>query len=357
MAERQAPEPIVISAVGVVSPIGHSAPIAYTSMRAGLSRLGLSPELRIRDGRGKLMSVVCGAATGVTDGHRRFLRLYRMALRAWSEALAQGRLAASDLSDTHVYLCLAEAERPGLDNRAATGLMRKACAALGLPDLSSATAVGLHGHAGPLMALQTACRSVASGACRRAFVVGVDTYLDELSLQWLADTGRLKVEGQAKGFVPGEGAAVLLIEQASSARARQVMPLAQVAGVGAAMETQTIFDKKPSTGEALTQALRAATRQAGPCPLVVCDLNGERYRAQEWGLVLARTQGAQGAQLTWHAADCMGDAGAASGALSLVWAAMALSRRHAPGNAALIWGASDDGERGAAVLQAMPQAA
>ncbi len=346
-------DPIVISAVGAVSPVGHSAPISYTSVRSGLSRMGVSPELRIRDARGKLMPVVCACATGVTDGHRRFLRLHRLAVRAWSEALAQARLQAQDLGHTHIYLCLAEPERPGMDDRALTELVRKSCQALGLPDLSARTAVGQHGQAGPLMALQTAARAVASGACAQAFVAGVDSYLDELTLQWLHDTGRLKTDDNAKGFVPGEAAAFLLVERLSAAQARHVQPLAQVLGVGSAMESQTIYDKKPSTGEALTQAIRAArqTVPAGRVPsLVCCDLNGERYRAQEWGLVLSRALGQDAPGTLWHAADCMGDTGAASGALHLILGAMALARQHAGGDAALVWAASDDGERGAVML-------
>ena len=87
---------------------------------------------------------------------------------------------------------------------------------------------------------------------------------------------------------------------------------------------------------------------------MVCDLNGERYRANEWGHALSRSFGASvPPELVWHPADCLGDCGAAAGVLNVIFGTLALARRSVPDGEVLVWGSSDDGERGAALLTAV----
>ncbi len=76
-------DPIVVSGVATVSPVGHSATISYTSVKAGLPRISESTELKIRDEKGKLMRVTCASVNGITDGHRRYRRNYRLAVLAF----------------------------------------------------------------------------------------------------------------------------------------------------------------------------------------------------------------------------------------------------------------------------------
>lgn len=349
-------DPIVVSGVSAVTPVGHSAAVSYTSVRAGLSRLGESRELRVRDHRGKLMNLNCAAVTGITDGQRRCLRVYRMAVRAFAEAVLHARLDAPGMDASQLFLALSEPKRPGMDDeRMQSQLARKIGDTLGLADLAARSASTLSGHAGVFIALQAATRSLAEGRCTHAIVGAADTYLDELTLQWLQDTGRLKTADNPKGFVPGEGAAFLVLESLSSATARRSGTYARLAGLGNAVEQNSVYDKAPCTGTGLSAALRAALAAAHgeaavPLSLTVCDLNGERYRAHEWGLALARGFGTGASPHLWHPADCLGDCGAAAGALNLVFATLALARRNVPDGPALVWGSSDDHERGAALL-------
>ena len=55
----------------------------------------------------------------------------------------------------------------------------------------------------------------------------------------------------------------------------------------------------------------------------------------------------------WNPADCIGDTGAASGAIMLAWAAWALRKGYTGVGNALVWGASDEGAREAVMLQAV----
>jgi 3-oxoacyl-[acyl-carrier-protein] synthase-1 len=348
-------DPIVVSAVGMVSPVGHSAAVTFASVKAGLARIAESPELRIRDDRGKLMTVTCAAVTGITDGHRRYLRLFRLAVRALSQTLKSAALDHVDLDRATMHLVLAEPGRPGMDHRVEQDLARKMLLALGL-EAPLHTIVTTEGHAGIFEALGSAMSSIASGSTDRAIVGAVDGYLDELTLQWLKDTERLKSEDNPKGFVPGEAAGFLMLERQSAVAARGGRGLARLAGTGYALESHSIYDKTPSTGAGLTGAIRSALTASGeepPLSLVVCDLNGERYRANEWGLVLSRAfESNQAPESLWHPADCVGDCGAAAGILNTVVATLAVAQDRSRNDSALVWGASDDGQRGAAMLSA-----
>jgi len=83
----------------------------------------------------------------------------------------------------------------------------------------------------------------------------------------------------------------------------------------------------------------------------VCDLNGDRYRATEWSMAAIRTLGAlHGDMSLWHPADCIGDTGAASGIVNVVWAVAAFGKGYASAERTLVWGASEGPARAAAVL-------
>ena len=85
---------------------------------------------------------------------------------------------------------------------------------------------------------------------------------------------------------------------------------------------------------------------------MVCDLNGDRYRALEWGLATTRAFGAiQGDLDFWHPADCIGDAGAAMGLVNVLWGIHGLRRGYSPSSKVVVWGASENGVRAAVGLE------
>jgi 3-oxoacyl-[acyl-carrier-protein] synthase-1 len=61
----------------------------------------------------------------------------------------------------------------------------------------------------------------------------------------------------------------------------------------------------------------------------------------------------EGDRELWHPADCIGDCGAAMGAVTLAWAAFALREGWTARPEVLVWGASDGRARAAALL--MPE--
>ena len=85
------------------------------------------------------------------------------------------------------------------------------------------------------------------------------------------------------------------------------------------------------------------------------DINGERYRAEEWGLAILRTA-------TWFRdpagyiapASQWGDLGAATGTALAMLAAAAWKRGYARGPLAMLIAGSEAGLRAAVVLEHQP---
>lgn len=346
----------VITAVGMVTPVGHTAKDSCAAIRAGISRIGESEEFRVPDVKGHLVPASCAWVSGIADGHRRFLRHYRMALRAFTETISQANLGGSDLKNSGIYLCIAEPERIEIDSRIQHQLISRICKTLSLPDLKSRTKIFSLGHAGVFYALQTAMVDLATGNIPYAIVGGVDSFLDEATLDWLADINRLKTDSTINGIIPGEGAAFAVVENRKTALTESKYSLARLDGIATAMESNGIYSDKPCRGEGLTKTLQltlgALPDHGADTSVVVCDLNGERYRSLEWGLALGRALSAvRHSPAIWHPAASIGDVGAAAGPINLALGAVAVAKGYAQPEQVLVWGSSDDGQRGSVYLR------
>lgn len=355
---RTSTEPFVavVTGIGMVTPVGHTAKESCASIQAGLARIAESFELRVPDPKGHMVPATCGAVSGVTDGHRRFLRHYRLAVRAFAEAIENAGLDDQAFREAGVYLCLCEPDRIQIDSRIEHELVRRLSEAIDVPDLTPRAQVFPLGHAAIFEAVQAAAVDLESGRIRYAILGGVDTYLDEATLDWLADINRLKTDRNVIGLVPGEGAAFVVLEGRTAALARGAPALARIDGAATAMEAHGIYAETPSRADGLTNALQrtlAALPHGGAeTAVVLCDLNGERYRATEWGLTFLRALGVvQRSPAVWHPATSTGDTGAAAGVINLAFGAVAVANGYARPEQVLLWGSSDDGLRGSAYLR------
>jgi 3-oxoacyl-[acyl-carrier-protein] synthase-1 len=117
-------------------------------------------------------------------------------------------------------------------------------------------------------------------------------------------------------------------------------------------ETKLIKTDAIALGEGLTAAVSQTLAGARePVDEVYCDINGERYRSEEWGFVAMRLGTAfRDATAYRTAVNRWGDVGAATGALNLVLCAQAWQRAYARGPNAMIWGSSEGGLRSAVLL-------
>jgi len=366
---------LAITGVGAVTPVGLSAPASAAALRAGISRMGSlqsgeehGPEGAVpprTGGRVPLEWFDGGPRIEEWPGHERFEvplpppehlliedgteRLVRLAVPAVVESWKQAVGDAPPPRDWGLFLGLDTEEEPQTGAR----LIEALTAALGgfRPALTEVVA---EGRAAGLAALHKAATAIAGGQIAGALVGGVDSLVRPTTYKRLEDAGIVKGPSNEHGIISGEAAAFLVLDKLS----RTGYCVAVLDGTGTADEP-TAGTQKPNCGEGLTAALRRA-RAAAPlpyAPLMICDLNGDRYRALEWGLAFPRALGdlkwRQDLPTSgefWHPADCIGDVGAASGMVCCVWAAEALRRGYALTERVLVWGASEGGLRSAAIL-------
>ena len=184
-------------------------------------------------------------------------------------------------------------------------------------------------------------------------VGGADSYFDPATILWLQRNGQLVMDEVPVGFPPGEGAGFVALASTNGLRSLRLAPLATVAGTGTAHETRLIKTDSVNLGAGLKSAVRGATTAVSePVDMVFCDINGERYRSEEWAFVaLALTSTCRDATGFELPSSCWGDVGAASGALFTSLAVGAWQRGYARGPRALLWTGSEKGLRAAAVLQ------
>lgn len=284
-----------------------------------------------------------------TFGAERFDALLHPAISQALEPVAE---------QTHLRIALALAlpsARPGLpldlESRMRAGALKA------FPGRFSAIGTFAAGHAAGFIAMRPACDRLAAGEFDACVVAGVDSYLSPDTLAWLEENDQLHSAGvlnNAWGFIPGEAAAAVLLMSADAAAGPGIAPLASVLRVGTAVEAKRIKTDTVCTGEGLTAAFRETLGGLPDGALVTdvfCDLNGEPYRADEFGFACLRTREAFVSASDFVApADIWGDVSAASVPLFVMLAAVAARKAYANGGYAFLWASSETGERGASLL-------
>ena len=216
------------------------------------------------------------------------------------------------------------------------------------PRLSSTI---FRGHVAGVVGLDLARQLLRNSPRSACIVSGVDSNINAATLRWLEASGRLKLDENSNGLVPGEGAAAVLVRAAPSGDS-----VLEVAGLGFAMESAGVTSVEPFLGHGLAEAARSALREADE-PLSrmdfrLSDATGETYGFKEQSLTLSRVlRGGPSAMPLWHCADAVGDVGAASGVFQLVRAFEAFRKGYAPGSRAIGFTSNVKGERAAVVLR------
>lgn len=339
-----------ILAQGARTPVGLRAESAAAAVRAGISRLSEFPFLVGAPGE---------PLVGARDPRLGLFaplgeRLVTMAVSALEEVLRKLSAGCERLPRVHIFYALPES-RPGFAEEDMTNLSR----ALAERALHWGIAVQWRqvgrGHAGACLGTQHALAHLAQHPSDLCIVGGVDSYMDAATLNALYEDRRLQTAETRSGFPPGEGAGFFALAGESVRRALKLPSLGVVRGAHTEQEIKLARDGAISRADGLVQAVLGASEslqlpQQAPS-MVLCDINGERHRSEEWGLLQLRIGERMRTSAYETPVSYWGDQGAATFALLTVLVCRSWARDYASDDRALIWAASDSGLRGAAVIE------
>ena len=283
--------------------------------------------------------------TGLTHRENRMLRLGTMPLRECLKPIAESGKTiglALALPDTQTKLPLDETEF----------LKRYAKQTGGRFDLDGSIP-GFSGRAGGLLAVGRAAELIREESVDLMLAGGIDTFLSLYVLAALDQQQRVKSARNLDGFIPGEGAGLLLLASLEAASKAGLKPLAVLSPVVEGFEEGHLYSDKAYQGDGLSGTLEELFGQRDdddPIQDVFCSMNGESHWGKEWGVAFMRNQDAfDPDHAIHHPADCFGDTGAASGPLLVGLAALGISTGLRSGPA-LVYCSSDHGQRAALIV-------
>jgi 3-oxoacyl-[acyl-carrier-protein] synthase-1 len=208
---------------------------------------------------------------------------------------------------------------------------------------------------GIITTLRKAMQLLESGQVTRCLVGGVDSLLEPRWLDACNDLRILKTATHPVGFMPGEAAAFLLLEQEGRARREGRAALGIVEGVNYHQGTAHRFSAPPPDGRPLSEVIRASLRQVRhPCSTFYCDLNGDAVRSHDWGMAMMHLQPEHSRTSLVVPAESFGETRAAYGYMASCMALHTFAREPAPTDPILVWAASDSGARGSFILTRQP---
>lgn len=332
-----------ILSCGMVSAVGLSAPASCAAIRCAIDNF---QETRFIDQGGEWQ---IAASVPLEEPWRGRSKLVKMAARAIAESLET--VPGLDCADTPLLLGIAELDRPGRSDGLDNSLLHDIERELGVQFHAASTLIP-RGRVSAAVALLNARRLIHEGGHRHVLIAGVDSFLNATTLSAFEQRQRLLTSRHSNGFIPGEGAAAVVV----GAPARQHEEQLICIGLGFGLEKATVeADDIPLRADGLTQATQAALKDA-KCAMEhmdyrLADISGEQYYFKEAALALSRTLRVLKNDFDiWHPADCIGECGAAIGPAMLAVALTASRKGYGEGPNVFYQLGNDAGERAVALL-------
>ncbi len=341
-----------IASIGATTAVGLNAAATAAAVRAGISGFEEHPFMINQEGEPYMLAMVPSIDPEIT-GVKRYIELVTPSI---VEALNPLQQFSTKQHEIKVILGLPE-YRPGLPDDLAEKLVGSIKSIESEHYTIKDVRTAYKGHAAGLLALESASKLLEDGGCEFCLVGGVDSYIDSDTLNWIEDNEQLHIPSNAWGFIPGEAAAFCLLCSVKTAKHYNLDIKAQLLSAAMVIEKNCIKTETVCIGEGLTSAVREVV-QVLPDGVKInqtyCDQNGEAYRADEFGFMLARLSEYFVDPSEFVApADCWGDVGAASGVLFVGLVCAAAEKGYCFGEISLLLCGSEVGERGALILVAM----
>ncbi|WP_416139991.1 hypothetical protein ACM26W_06340 [Halomonas sp. HK25] len=338
---------LAILATGMVTGVGLTAPAACAAIRCAIDNF---QETRFMDAGGEW---ILGCEVPLEQPWRGRVKLVKMLAMALRECLES--VPGLDPAATPLLLGVAESTRPGRLDGLDEALIPEVEAELDLR-FHPGSRVIAGGRIAVAAGLWRARELLASRACDRAIVAGVDSLLSGPALAAYEARDRLLTSQNSNGFIPGEAAAALVVELARPSETPQLLCM----GLGFGTEPAHVeAEDQPLRADGLVAAIRNTLAEVGTTLAAtdfrIVDVSGEQYGFKEAALALGRLLRERKAEYDiWHPADCIGEVGAAIGGVILGVTRAAVTKAYAPGNHVLAHFGNDDGRRAAAVLSYQP---
>jgi 3-oxoacyl-[acyl-carrier-protein] synthase-1 len=340
-------------------------PDSCAAVRAGISRIAELKVISLSESEALGQEPVTGcAAPYIAPGLMGFAKVLVLGEAALTDLLSRRPLARDVLHRAGVFVNLSNAfyedawfdRRVAEDPRPPSAVWAKRCEGV-IPVLLQRCGVEIPvqhhhlcfgGHAGFVQCLQHAASLLSAGRLDGCLVGGIDSCIDPGFLRGAAAAGVLKTSANAAGFIPGEAAAFVWIERRPGDG-----PAALLRHTSLVENGPGRLSDDPPDGAALASAIRQVLSE--PLVSILGDLNGDDYRAREWGNALVRLRARHDLADVPLRIPCLafGDTGAASGPVGLCLGAAAQSRGWLPPGVLVQWLVSDSGSRAALSFSAM----
>jgi 3-oxoacyl-[acyl-carrier-protein] synthase II len=356
---------VVITGIGIISPVGGTAPDTMRALLNGESGVQLLPEEQRGGSPVHLQAPVddAGLARLSRPERRRLDRAAQLAMQAAREAWEDAgspdveplRLASVVASGVGGLLTIF-AGHDQWREKGYVGLPAFVVPAL-MSNASSAAIAAEFGARGSALSLASACASSADALAYAlrlfrddeidaAIIGGTEAVLHPMTLAGFASLRALSTRnGDPKaasrpfdrdrdGFVVGEGAAVLIAERRRHAAARGARVWASLLGAGATCDAAHLVAPEPNgawAAEAMRKAMRSAGVQPGDVTLVSAHATGTLSGDVAEGRALRAVFGDSLADVSVTALkSAYGHLIGASGAMAAAVAAMSLRDRLIP---------------------------
>ncbi|NOJ52702.1 MULTISPECIES: hypothetical protein [Myxococcus] len=378
---------IVITGLGMVSPIGGDVVSSCAAARAGLTQW-TELDLQVTDEHTlEAVSLKGHEIPWLTLGFEGFARWLRLGDAALRDLVAYSGLTRADyaqtgfllqlpgsfINDIHLKTSLLErlpenerariqreidAERTEARNSLTRRLIPELLALNNIRIEPQAQSYAFGGAAASCQLLLRAIEGLRSRTMDRCIIGGIDSWVDGEPLTQAFDLGLLRTPNRPIGRFPGEAGAFILLERIDAARSRGARIEGLLGPVAFTSDTSHRFSGQAPSGKALFKAIEACfpggARQATDVELLIANLNGDEQRAREFGHCLVHLKEAELPSSTprWHVPEHFGEIGAATSTVATCLAVRGFARGYARSRKALVALLDDEPSRGAFLLQA-----
>ena len=334
--------PLAITATGMVTGVGLSAPASCAAIRCAIDNF---QETRFMDSGGEW---IMGCEVPLEQPWRGRTKLIKMATAAIQECLSGDQKIVPEA--TPLLLCLSDKERPGRgfddDNQFFLDLQEE----LQL-QFHPKSRIIAQGHVSIAVALKHARELIQELKVSHVLIAATDSLLVGPTLEYFEDKERLLTSQNSNGFIPGEGAAALLVAPVTANQGNQLI----LTGLGFGVEPAPIDSDEPLRADGLTAAIRDSLTDAGHgeslLEFKITDIAGEQYHFKEASLAFSRVDRTKRQEFDiWHPADCVGEVGVVIGVVMIAVLKAACEKAYTKGNHILAHVGNDEGKRASMIF-------